>query len=174
MAAWDIVINGMDRITGTLSKYPAEIKAQMRLAGRDASFIIIQTKGLQNYPPLSAANQPGRTRTVTFKNGNTVTFRMSWYRRGYGTMVPVRGGDFRLIPTSKNYAKKFYTKPAGEMDTIVGNNAPYAQELSGQKQVAWAAEIGWRKLVDVANEKHAQIRQIYERHISYVTKKLGL
>ena len=104
MAAWDIVINGMDRITGTLSKYPAEIKAQMRLAGRDASFIIIQTKGLQNYPPLSAANKPGRTRLMTV-NGRSVTVRMSWYRRGYGTMVPVRGGDFRLIPTSKNYAK---------------------------------------------------------------------
>lgn len=174
MMDFNIALNGLQKLAGAMQRYPAEIKAQMQLAGRDAATMIISTQGLQRYPPKTERNAPGRMRTVTFSNGRTAQFRMSYYHRTYGTMTPVRGGGYRLITNSQNFSKKFYIKPSGEMDTIVGNNATYGEYLTGKGQVGWAAEVGWRKLAEVAKEKGGQIRLIYERHINYVSKKLGL
>lgn len=172
---FDIALNGMDKLAGAIKAYPAAIKSQMRLAGKDCFAVIVNTKGLATYPPATERNKPGRMKTVTFANGRSAQFRMPYYTRGYGTMTPVRGGGYKLIPSSERFGTKWYTRPSGEMDTIIGNNASYAQYLSGKiKQVEWAAEVGWRKLSDVAMEKMPQIKQIFSRHIDYVTKKIGL
>jgi hypothetical protein len=173
MADFDLMVNGLDKLTKSFDRYPAEIGAQMKLAGIDASKLILQTKGLRLYPEKTERNQPGRVKAVTFASGKTAEFRTSYYQRSYGTMTPVRGGGYKLIGASERFGTKWYTKQKG-MDTVVGNNASYAAFLSGNNQVAWAAQVGWRKLREVADQKMTQIRAIYAQHISLVTRKLGL
>lgn len=163
-----IQITGLDTARNALSQFPTQIKARMKVAGQDAAQIIMETEGLRKYPPSTERNEPGRMRTIGNKS-----VRMPYYVRGRGTMMPVRGGGYTQMANSERFGTKWYTKSAG-LDTLVGNPVSYASYLSGESQAGWAAGVGWRKLIEVANEKMSEIKGIYERHIAALINQLGL
>ena len=162
------------KFTRALSQFGRQIDRYIGAAGREISEdIILPTVGVMRYPPADEANQPGRTKTVTFGDGRIVTFRMGYYERGRGMFVPVRGGGYRLAAGSKRYGTQFNTATKGEQ-VIIGNTAPYAIYLGGEQQAAFMGARGWRKLVDVAREKLSEITRRYENWVEKLIRDVGL
>ena len=149
------------KFSRALDRFAQQSDRYIAAAGREISEdIILPTMGVMRYPPADEANQPGRTKTVTFGNGKVVTFRMGYYERGRGMFVPVRGGGYRLASGSKRYGSQFNTATRRDQ-VIIGNTAPYAIYLGGEQQPAFMGARGWRKLADVAREKIAEILNVY-------------
>jgi hypothetical protein len=143
-----ITVPGIEQVIANLSRFPREIARTLSLAGHEAGNEILDTQGVRQYPPATAANQPPTP----------------YYIRGRG-MQYKRGNDGR----SERYGTQFYVKREGAYTTI-GNRASYAKYLAGREQARRMAAIGWRKLVDVAKEKRARIEQIYQ---GWVTRLIG-
>lgn len=161
-------VTGLDTARSALTQFPTQVKARMELAGKDAAQVILNTEGLRKYPPATERNAPGRMRQI----GNAQV-RMPYYIRGRGTMMPIHGGGYTQMANSERYGTKWYVRSSG-LDTLVGNPVSYAAYLAGESQTGWAAEVGWRKLLEVANEKMNEIKDIYERHIAALINQLGL
>jgi hypothetical protein len=146
----------------------------MGAAGREiAEDIILPTEGVRRYPPADASNSPGRYKTVTFSNGKSGTFRMGYYVRGRGMYQPVRGGGYKQTSGSERYGTQFYTKAKGDTITI-GNRASYAKYIGGQDQAWFMGPRGWRKLIDVANEKIGDITARYSKWVDKCLRDVGL
>lgn len=156
-------IQGLDKVNAAIAKFPQAIESVNKLAGLDAGNNILKEPGLRTYPPGTARNQAGRE-----KNGRPQGF----YIRGRGYMSPQAGG-YKLNPSSEKYGTKWYIKSSGK-STLVGNPTTYAQYLAGDYQPAWAKEVGWKNLLDVAKQKLDETVRIYERHIDAAIKRLGL
>ena len=153
MTKIEIVVEGLDKLQRGMAQFPKEIARNMSEAAHEAGNEIIKTKGLQDYPPATAANKPPTP----------------YYQRGFGMIYKnsTKG-------TSENYGKQFYVKREG-LSTMIGNRASYAKYLTGQDDQALAmARIGWRKLIDVAKEKIGTIKRIYQAWIDKTIRDLGL
>lgn len=153
-------IQGLDKVQAVMARFPAQIKAAIQLSGKDMAKNILDTKGLRNYPPGTAANQPPGT------SGR------GYYIRGRGWMSK-SGDGYTLKATSERLGTKWYVKPNG-YSTLVGNPVTYAPYLHGDEQARWSLQIGWKKLVDVANDKIGESVRIYENHIQALIRRLGL
>jgi hypothetical protein len=148
-----------------LSQFGKQAEQYMGAAGREiAEDVLLPTEGLRKYPPADAANAPGRIKTVTFSNGRTVNFRAGYYIRGKGMYQPVRGGGYKLTQGSERYGTQFYTQ-ASRATITIGNRASYARYLGGENQAGFMGARGWRRLIDVANEKIGQIADRYRRWV---------
>ena len=147
-----IEVEGLDRLQRGMAQFPKEIARNMSEAAHEAGNEIIKTKGLQDYPPATAANKPPTP----------------YYQRGFGTVTASGGRG-----TSENYGKQFYIKREG-LNTTIGNRTSYAGWLAGEEQAKALKLIGWRKLVDVAREKIGTIKRIYQAWINKTIKDLGL
>lgn len=155
-----VKIEGLDKVADALNQFPDQIKMAVGLAQKDMSKNILDTKGLRNYPASTSANQPP---------GNS---GRGYYVRGKGWMSKSSRG-YTLTKGSERLGTKWYTNMNG-FNTTVGNPVSYAPYLHGDEQAGWAANIGWRKLEEVANEKLGESVAIYERHIQALIKRLGL
>ena len=153
MTSIQIEVKGLDKLQRGMTQFPKEIGRNMSEAAHEAGKEIVETKGLQKYPPETDANKPPTP----------------YYVRGRGTVT--KSG---LRATSENYGKQFYVKREGQ-STMIGNRASYAKYLTGKDDQARAmARIGWRKLIDVAKEKVSIIKRIYQAWIDKTIKDLGL
>lgn len=147
-------ITGLDKLVKAFDKWPREIRKNIEAAGREASDEILNTEGLRNYPPETAANRPPAP----------------FYIRGRGTQY----ASGRNTLTSENLGKKWLTTVKGYF-TRIGNIASYAKWLHSDKLQARAmGRIGWRKLFDVAREKIPEITRIYQRWVNATIRRLGL
>ena len=155
-------IQGLDTVAAALSKFPEQIKSAVEVAQNDMARNILDTPGMQNYPPKWAANNPPGTSGRGF------------YERTKGWMMKT-GNGYRIQAgkESENLGRKWYIKPNG-FNTKVGNPVSYAAYLHGDNQVNWAINVGWRKLSEVASEKVEENIAIYERHIQALIRRLGL
>lgn len=172
-----IEIEGLDRLMIALQKFPREVSRYLIAAGREASErVILDTQGLKTYPPSTAANRPGRMKTVYFPStGRTAEFRMSYYERNRGTWLPVRGGGWRNLGNSQRLKDQFYTKRISSGYAVeIGNRSTYARYVVGEQQPSWMATIGWRRLIDVVRDKMPEIRDVYQRKIDLLLFKLRL
>ena len=147
-----VEVDGIDKIQSGLDRFPVEIPRYMKAAGKEASEEILETEGLRKYPPAGPANQPPAP----------------YYIRGRG-MQYQSGNDFR----SERLGTQFYVE-APTMQTIIGNRASYAPYVIGAAQARWMANIGWRKLLDVAKEKIGNITEIYNGWVKKCIDDLGL
>lgn len=152
MPALEIKVKGLDKVLDGTKKLVREIEWGMTKAGQEASKEIVETEGLQKYPPTTAANRPP----------------VPYYVRGEG-MQTARGNDGK----SERYGTQFYTKQS-DYTTTIGNSAGYAPYLGGDEQARAMARIGWRKLYDVASEKIGKITQIFQAWIDKAINKSGL
>jgi len=147
-----IQVIGLDKVIAAFGRFPNQIGRYMGLAGIQAGQKIIQTKGLAQYPPATAANVPPTP----------------YYIRGRGTQT-AHGN----LGNSQNYGKS-YTVEGVPYGVRIGNSASYAKYLGGEEQVHWAGPRGWRKVFDVAKEKLDIIRQVYNDWIAKCIRDLGL
>lgn len=161
-----VKVTGLDKLEKSFAFAKRNADKYMSAAGKEAiERHILPAEGIKQYPPSTAANEPGRVRYVTFKDGRTATFRRPYYIRGRGSMIPVRGGGWKQLYNSERYGTRWYVKrvPYGAK---VGNSASYAPYLTGAKSQAKAmAKIGWRKLVDVANANIGKINAVFQAWI---------
>ncbi len=126
----------------------------MKQAGEDAAKVILLTEGMSKYPPLTKANAPP----------------YPFYRRGIGTMY----ASGRIDKTSENLSKRWMTKSVG-YGVEISNTATYAKWVHSDKFQARAmGRIGWRKLVEVAREKHREIQKVYQDAVNLVLRRIGL
>ena len=151
---FSIKIEGMDELNAALNKFPAEVARNMQQAGAEASKkVLLPVQGLQKYPPATAANQPPEP----------------YYIRGRGTQT--KSGN---LGNSERLGTQWYMRQAGKLGTELGNRTSYARWVHGEEQAQRMANIGWKRLVDVAVEKTKEIQVIYEKWINYTLNRLGL
>ena len=166
-------VQGLDVLSRNMEGFGKKIGRLGELAGADVAREILDTEGLRKYPAATAANAAGRMKTVTFKTGRTVNFRMSYYVRGRGLVVPTKGGGWNQTGSSERYGSQYATK-ARSNGVEIFNRASYAHWLAGDDQAKAMAAIGWRKLFDVAMEKVPQITAIFQEWVDKIIKELNL
>ena len=148
-----IQVIGLDKVMAKLNRFPREIARYLGQAGEDAAKrVILKTRGLQLYPPATAANRPPTP----------------YYIRGRGTQYKTRN-----LGNSERYGSQFFTKSEG-YTTEIGNRSSYAVYVGGEKQPEHMAGKGWRKLLEVAQEKMSQITKVYQAWIDKLIHDLRL
>ncbi len=153
MADFKVEIEGAKELAQALRRYPLNSAKYLQAAGNEAGHEIIETQGLAQYPPATAANAPP----------------VPYYIRGRGTEMA-----YGNLGNSERYGTQFTIKADGYA-TIIGNSASYAPFLTdANRQAAAMAKIGWRKMIDVANEKREQITAIYKGWVNKLLTAIGL
>ena len=148
-----IQVIGLDKVIAKLNRFPREIARYLGQAGEEAAKrVILKTRGLQLYPPATAANRPPTP----------------YYIRGRGTQYKTRN-----LGNSERYGSQFFTKSEG-YTTEIGNRSSYAVYVGGEKQPEHMAGKGWRKLLEVAQEKMSQITKVYQAWIDKLIHDLRL
>lgn len=148
-----IEVKGIDKLMKAFARFPREIARYMSQAGHEsANRVILPTKGLQNYPPETAANKPPTP----------------YYIRGRGMQYAKRNNF-----SSENLGKQWYAQRTGA-DMRIGNRASYARWVHGEEQAKAMGRIGWKKLFETAKEKLDDIRKVYEAWVGKAIKDLGL
>ena len=148
-----IQVIGLDKVMAKLNRFPREIARYLGQAGEEAAKrVILKTRGLQLYPPATAANRPPTP----------------YYIRGRGTQYKTRN-----LGNSERYGSQFFTKSEG-YTTEIGNRSSYAVYVGGEKQPEHMAGKGWRKLLEVAQEKMSQITKVYQAWIDKLIHDLRL
>lgn len=170
-----VKVTGLDELERKFKFAKQNANKYMSAAGKEATErFVLGEEGIKKYPPETAANQPGRVRSVRFSDGRTATFRAPYYVRGKGSVIPVRGGRWKQLHNSQRYGTKWYIKrvPYG---VKVGNSASYAPYLTGASMQSKAmAKIGWRKLVDVANQNMPKITAVFQAWVEKLHKDAKL
>ena len=153
MSDFQIEIVGLDKLLAAFEKFPNKVTKALKGAGEESSKIIIESKGLQNYPGTTAANAPPTP----------------YYIRGRGTQYKNTNNW-----SSERLATQWYVKTSG-FQTKIGNRASYAKWVHGKEDQATAmADIGWKKLFDVAKQKKGRITKIYQAWVNKLLKELNL
>jgi hypothetical protein len=147
-----IEVKGIDVLERKFRLFPARIQANMSQAAAEAAKEVIWTRGLATYPPETAANHPPTP----------------YYKRGVGMVYKNHMDD-----SSEKFKEQFTVKREG-FGARIGNDASYAKYLAGDKQTKKMAAIGWRKLIDVANEKIVKIKKIFDGWVAKTIRDLNL
>ena len=148
-----VEVEGLDRLLAAFKKFPKQVARNMSAAAREAANdVILPTKGLQRYPPLTDANRPPTP----------------YYLRGTGTQLKSRN-----LMNSEIMGKQWNVKREGYLARI-GNRASYSKYVHGEDQAKAMGAKGWRKLLEVAKEKKAQITKVYNGWVKKTLKDLGL
>lgn len=149
-----ITVVGIEKIQAALAKFPREIQKNMAQAGQEAGTDLLKLEGLQEYPPGGPWNSPPPP----------------YYKRGTGTI-----GVNRTYKTSKNLGKQWTIKKQ-EMNTVIGNSAPYAPYLHGEEdtRVYWATSHGWLPLLTTAKRYIHEITATYQAWVNKTIRDLGL
>lgn len=142
-----------DELKEAIRKFPTTMARYIRGAGREAGAEVIETEGLQQYPPETEANRPPAP----------------YYERGLGTVYASGRSD----KSSENFGKQWTIRPYGK-GVRIGNSASYAEYVSGRKQPLHMHRKGWRKLHLVARAKLNNIKRIYENAINKALRRVGL
>lgn len=155
----DIEVHGLEELKAAFDKFPLRVARNMSQAAHEsAKDHILPTEGLQNYPPLTSANQPPTP----------------YYKRGTGMQTSAS----RNLNNSENMGKQWTVKREGWIARI-GNRASYAKWVHGDEQargMSAAAKIpkGWRKLYEVAKEKIGDITRVYQGWVDKTLRDCGL
>lgn len=149
-----ITVVGIEKIQASLTKFPREISKYLGQAGDEAAKReVLKTKGLQQYPPATAANAPP----------------FPYYIRGRGTQT----SQWHNTGSSERLGTQWYVKKVG-MGTEIGNRASYAKWVNGEEQASFMKPKGWRILLEVVKEKLPEITNIYQRWVNKLLRDLGL
>jgi len=172
MTILKVDVQNEEKVIAALGKFPKQVVKYLNAAGAESAKVIMAERGLKSYPPSTAANRPGRTRTVNI-NGRPATFRMGYYKRGEGALVPVRGGGYKSLRNSQNLGKQWKVTQLG-YGVKIAVGSTYAPYVHGEEQAKAMAGIGWRRLIDVAMLKLGAIKQIYQGWVDKLIADLGL
>jgi hypothetical protein len=147
-----VTIEGMDKVQRALDKFPHEIAKYIGQATEEAAKNLLDTTGLQKYPPAGSYNQPPTP----------------YYIRGRGTQTSSGNkGNSQRLGTQWYVEKK-------DFSTTIGNRATYATYLHSEKPVYWAQSHGWKMLFSTAKENKSKIKDTIQKWVNKLIKDLGL
>jgi len=148
-----IEVEGLDKVVAKLDKFPREIARNFGAAGAEAAKdVVLPTEGLQNYPPMTAANAPP----------------VPYYIRGVGTQYATRN-----LMNSQRLGTRWVVERKG-FSTVIGNPVSYSRYVHGEEQAKAMAGIGWKKLLDTARKKIGSIKKVYQAWVKKTIRDLGL
>lgn len=165
MSALRLEVAGLAEAQAAFAAAPVQLRAVWQAAAEEAAVEILDTPGVNIYPPQPRPYAPP----------------YPYYIRGRGTQVSAarnRGESQKL--GARNAAGNFSgTSWTIEADVTqfriqISNQASYARWVIGEQQSRRMAAIGWRRVLDVAQEKAPQIAKIVERWLAYGLNKAGL
>jgi hypothetical protein len=179
-----IQVKGLLELQQKLRQAPVEMARVMKDAAGLVGDTVLNTEGLRKYPPATRANQPpppyyirgqGMVLRGRFRQVKRVAGSGGIYSSKYQTV----GFSEIHLNNSERLGTKFYSlgqvTGLGSTITRIGNVASYASHVIGDEDQARAmGRIGWRKLGEVAREKQARIRDVFEAVIQAALKRLGL
>lgn len=151
-----IQVVGLDKVEAAFKRFPQEIEQDIGQAAAEAAKLVIAQEGVSNYPPATEANAPP----------------VPWYERNKGMWVMYHG-EVVIRKKSEHYGRKFKVEKKGMGVTIL-NKVSYGKYLGGEQQARHMAQIGWRKVFDVAKEKQAEITEIFNLWIARLIRRLNL
>jgi len=148
-------IDGLQELIDKLGGISDGLEDAIASAGEEAGNMIIRTQGLQNYPPAGPGNSPPTP----------------YYIRGRGMQIGgIRVPEYNTF-SSQRLGTRWVIESRGLVTTI-SNTADYAPFAHGQEQAYFMANIGWRKLDEVGQEKVNEITQIYQAWINRLIKSI--
>lgn len=158
-AEFKVDVQGIEKITRAISKFPRQIASSLNGAGQEAAKdVVLPTEGLRSYPPATDANYPPTP----------------FYIRGRGMQRGgVRGAAYN-DGKSERLGTQWKVTKAGQFGTSIANRASYAKWVHGEEQASFMAPKGWRKLVEVVEEKMTEITAVYQQWVDKLIKDLGL
>ncbi len=146
-----VKIVGLEQIQRKLSSMSAEIEDTFHAGAEEASNrVILPTVGLQRYPPETEANRPPTP----------------YYIRGRGTQTATRN-----YQNSERLGTRWVFSRLAGLRASIGNAASYAPYVHGENQARAMAPKGWRRLMDVADEKRSEIERVINAWFSRLVKK---
>lgn len=148
----EIRVNGLDKTKSALEKLGKNLMAYVNQGLVEAGKEIVKSKGIGIYPPETDANRPPTP----------------YYIRGRGTQYKSHNAN-----NSQKYGTQYHVDRVNEGAKIY-NNVSYAQYVGGDKQPDYMARIGWRKLVDVAEEQRDKIKKTVLEWIRKAKADAGL
>lgn len=151
-----IQVVGLDKVEAAFKRFPDEIEQDIGQATAEAAKLVIAQEGVSSYPPATEANAPP----------------VPWYERNKGMWVN-RAGQLINLGNSEQYGKAFDVQKV-RMGVTILNKASYGKYLGGEQQARHMAQIGWRKVFDVAKEKQAEITEIFNLWIARLIRRLNL
>jgi len=146
----DILMRNIGRLGKELARYLAA-------AGKEAGSEVIITRGLKLYPSETEANQPPTP----------------YWIRGLGMERAGKRKPAYNDRRSERYGSQFYATISSYV-TKIGNRASYGKHLAGEEQAKHMGRIGWRRLIDVAEEKRPKLVAIFQAWIDKLIRDLGL
>ena len=147
-----IEIEGLDKLLKAFEKFPKKVARNMSQAGHQAGNELLDTEGLRNYPPETAANMPPTP----------------YYIRGRGTQYASRNAaDSERLGSQWSIKRRGYS-------THIGNRASYAKWVHGQQQARAMSRIGWKQLRKTAKEKIKDITKTYQKWVNKTLRELGI
>lgn len=147
-------IKELTRVEKALKMLMPRIKKDLSAGGmREVAMEIVQTRGIMLYPPSGAGNRPPTP----------------YYIRGVGMQYATRNTG-----SSEKFGSSWTTKSEG-YTLIASNSASYGGFVSGDRdQAAHMAKIGWKRIIDVVNEKRVKLGKIIGKWVQRSIKKVGL
>jgi hypothetical protein len=149
MAEIGIKVTGLSEITAKLKEAPETMRATFSAAGNEVAREVLDVEGVRRYPPAPRAYAPP----------------YPYYVRGVGTQYSPAANSM----SSEKFGTQFYTE-SQPFKVVIGNRASYAKWIVGEAQANRMAGIGWRRLVDVAQEKIGPITKIFQGWIDRALK----
>lgn len=154
-----IQIDGLDELLDALET--AAEQAQPMLEQAIARSLAAIQGRVREYPPASEANQPRTTYQTPPPRGRDPN---RWYERGYGTKWITAEGQVRGKKTSRflgrQWTQRVQTVDIGVVG-VLGNSAPYADEVQGRKQKTYHARRGWITLDTAIEQSTADIEAAF-------------
>lgn len=147
-----IKIDGLDALNKNLAAMGKKLMPYVTQGLAEAAKDIVDTEGLRQYPPETAANRPPTP----------------YYIRGRGTQYKSHNAG-----NSEKYGAQYHINRTA-VGARIYNRASYAPYLAGAKQSKAMAAIGWRKLEDVIKEKMGNIRAKVGEWINKAKSDAGL
>lgn len=162
-------IKGGEEIARNIDRLEDSVIAALKAAGQH-----IEGK-VDVYPPETEANHPGRTRTVFFNTklgeGQIVSFRMPYYIRGEGSVIPTKGGGWKHLLNSQTLGRRWaigeVTKKDNAYELSIGNNASYAPYVQNRnRQAFFHAKRGWGTTQDVIEQEGENVKEMIGKAIT--------
>lgn len=149
----------MKRLLRGLELAPREMERAWKRAGIEAAKLVVRQEGVKNYPAAPSTSPPP----------------YPGYVRGIGYV----SSDGQSDGSSERYGTQWNIRSSAYADeTVLGNRASYSGFLGGEDQAKNINKNipgrGWRRLVDVAEEKADSIGRIYNRWLRWALKKAGI
>lgn len=139
-------VEGLDELIKDFEKMPAQVRKNMKAAGREAQDEVLGTVGVKQYPPAHDGNAPPPP----------------YYIRGRGTQTA--SGN---LGNSERYGSQWSVDQPSDYKTEATNTASYAGHLA-EEQPAHIARRGWRTWLDVATEKKSIIENIFKAWLNKI------